>query len=151
MREISRHTEGLSKPPTLSIYLSFSSSSFQPLVFRLFAAFSSLLDATMYSIFPPSSFPLPVLSFPLPTLPPFFFFSPPSSMRFLRFYALTHTITRVVESLREPKGNHCPRRLGTWQQAKLLNLADFMLAQHSWHHLAITSCSHPFCIALFSL
>lgn len=93
MREISRHTEGLSKPPTLSIYLSFSSSSFQPLVFCLFAApkirfLSPVGRHDAFYISPPS-----VLSVPFPSFFSFSTFPPPVLNEVLCFYGLTHTIT----------------------------------------------------------
>lgn len=124
MREISRHTEGLSKPPTLSIYLSFSSSSFQPLVFCLFAAQKNVFlfpvgrhDA--FYISPHLSLFLSYLSHFL-----FLFLSPaffplPSSMRFCVFMAWHIQLQgRVVESLSAPKETTVP---GDWALGSRLN------------------------------
>lgn len=161
MREISRHTQGLSKPPTLYIYLSFfllllPTSCVLPFcslhILFLFPALCHFFLLLYYL----SPFPLLVLSFPFPAFylifksqVPFCFFCQPKwGFAFLCAYMYNYRVE--LWNLKWIKGNHYLRGLGTWQQVVLLKLADIYVGTALRHHLAITLCSiHSFVFHCF--
>lgn len=115
MREISWHTEGLSKPSTLYIYLSFtppSSHSFCCSFCSSYGFFSDSHSCAAPSLFSP--FPLPVLSLPFPAFHRLLSLHP-------AFLCSDMYNCRVEErGFKWMKGNNYLTDQGTWQRAILL-------------------------------